>query len=90
MIVPAKDTRRDGPYDEVWQSRRVCAECGGLLIAATCGQPGLLYLGCLDRSHDGFTKVKSYWQRWKDGEPLPIEISEGLRKRGRKEGRAHE
>ena len=84
MIVPAKDTRHDGPYDETWQGRHVCAECDGLLIAATCGQPGLLYLGCSNRGHSGFKRVKSYYELYQAGETLPLEIIEGLKKSAKK------
>jgi len=84
MIVPAKDTRHDGPYDEAWQEKHVCKECGGRLIAATCGQPGVLYVGCSNRGHEGFERIKSWYELWKSGEQVPIEIAEGLEKRERK------
>lgn len=81
MIVPVADTRRDAPFDETFQKRHTCAECGGLLVEATCGQAGMLWVGCSNRSHKGFEQVKSYWERWKDGDILPPGITEGLRQR---------
>ena len=81
MIVPVADTRRGAAFNERFQRGHLCAECGGTIVEATCGQPGLLWVGCVNREHRGFERVRGWWERWKAGEWVPGEIAEGLRKR---------
>ena len=87
MIIPIAQTKRNAPFDAHFQQGHICGECKGLLVEATCGQEGMLWVGCSNRSHEGFERVRSYWERWKAGEVLPPGITEGLRQREEKGNR---
>ncbi len=80
MIISTAETRRGAAFDQDFQKGHVCGECGGRLVEATCGQPGMLWVGCSNRAHEGFERVRSWYERWRSGEQVPITIAEGLRK----------
>ena len=80
MLVPVSDTRLGGMFDALWRRRHVCGACGGRLVEATTHEPGVLWVGCSDRTHEGFERVRGWYERWKAGESVPGEVAEGLRK----------
>lgn len=83
-IVSASETRFGQLFDERFQASHRCGVCNGEIIAATTGLPNMLWVGCSNRSHDGFERVRSYYELYRTGEPLPSTIIEGIKKREQK------
>jgi hypothetical protein len=58
-----------------------CAICHGPLVLLCSPEARDWYVACgQDRTHVGFHRVGSMYERWKRGEPLPIYITEHFRK----------
>ena len=65
---------------------RCCSECGNPLITPYDGEKKEVILCCgTDRNHKGFTKLKGYYQAWREGQAVPIEIAQNLIKKERRE-----
>ena len=64
----------------------VCEECGSLLITPWNPEYDAVILVCgADRSHRGYTKSKTSYQIWKNGEGVPVYLANTFEKRKRKE-----
>ncbi len=81
MIVPIEQTKRGALFDQDFQAGHVCAACGGRVIEATTGAPNVLWVGCSNREHEGFERIRSYYELYKANELMPITIIEGIKKR---------
>jgi hypothetical protein len=59
----------------------VCSMCGGELQVHTVPEKKTITVGCLDRSHSGFTERESYTQAFRRGAILPEIIEAHIKKR---------
>ncbi len=78
MKVLVAQTRRGGAYDEAFRRGNRCAVCGSDLVEATCGQPGMLWVGCPDRSHEGFERIKSVMEFYREGTMMGADVVSGI------------
>jgi len=63
-----------------------CSECGNPLITPYDSARKEVILCCgTDRNHKGFIRLKGYYQAWREGQAVPIEIAQNLIKKERRE-----
>ena len=62
-----------------------CAECGNS-PSLYPSEKGGYDVRCQNRNHQGFTKLKSYIQRWKEGDALPIQVANKIQQKEEKRG----
>lgn len=61
----------------------VCAECGQPLVMPHDPEKGGRILVCgTDRGHQGFQRVTTWWEAYRDGEEVPMHIADHFRREG--------
>lgn len=63
-----------------------CAVCGGQLSYGITLEGEYDIICPHNPDHKGWVKEKSTWQRWKDGEAIPLSIANKLEEKERKDG----
>ena len=63
--------------------RHECAECGNS-PSLYPNKGGGYEVRCQNRNHKGFIRLKGYYQAWREGQAIPIEIAQNLIKKERR------
>ena len=62
--------------------RHECAECGNS-PSLYPNKGGGYEVRCQNRNHKGFTRLKGYYQAWREGQAVPLIIANKIQKRRR-------